>query len=181
MQTEAWQLLWRLNMRVAFVNDATGILMLGNKTNLPVVVPPGHLPDTLVSSSYEEVLERYRQAPRTEWVLKPTDDDAGADVYRLQPGSSNNQVLLQSLTGNTALGDLLTKGGLGGFRARYRVLQAFVPHRAEKRVVLAAGRARSRSGAPPGHRRAPRQHRPPGHLRRVHPEWGGDGAVYGDR
>ncbi|MFJ6799011.1 hypothetical protein [Streptomyces sp. NPDC091268] len=140
VQTEAWQLLWRLNARVPFVNDVTGILMLGNKTNLPVVVPAGHLPDTLVSNSYDEVCERYGQAPQADWVLKPTDADAGADVYVLQAHSSNNRVLMQSLTGNVALGDLLTKGGLGGFRARYCVLQEYVPHRSEKRVILAAGR-----------------------------------------
>ncbi|MGX1885349.1 ATP-grasp domain-containing protein [Streptomyces sp. NPDC055287] len=155
VQTEAWQLLWRLNARVPFVVDVTGILMPGNKTNLPVVVSAGHLPDTLVSAFYEEVEEGYRQEPDASWVVKPTDDDAGADVYLLQPGSSNNRVLLQSLTGSTALGDLLAKGRLSGYRARYCALQEYVPHREEKRVILAAGRP----AAALVHRLAPGEHR----------------------
>lgn len=139
LQTEAWQLLWRLNARVPFVNDVTGILMFGNKTILDAVVPPGHVPDTLVSSSYDELWAHYRRAPDRTWVLKPTDDDAGADIYLLTPGSSNNRVLLQSMTGNTGTTELLTRGSLMGLRNRYCALQEYVPHTEEKRVILAGG------------------------------------------
>jgi glutathione synthase len=53
-ETEAWQLLRRLSQRTPFANDVTAIMMLGNKTNLSVIVPPEHLPRTLVSSSSDE-------------------------------------------------------------------------------------------------------------------------------
>jgi glutathione synthase len=155
VQTEAWQLLWRLNRRVPFVNDVTGILMLGNKTNLDVVVPPGHVPDTLVSHSFDEVWSHYGRDRQATWLVKPTDEDAGADVYLLQPGSSNNRVLLQSMTGNTAVTELLTKGGLTGFRNRYCALQEYLPHTEEKRVILAAGRPVAQQL----HRLAPDEHR----------------------
>ncbi|MDI3387675.1 hypothetical protein QIS99_15920 [Streptomyces sp. B-S-A8] len=155
VQTETWQLLWRLNQQVPFVNDVVGILMFGNKTNLDAVVPAGHLPRTLVSSSFDELWAHYQRAPEQTWVLKPTDDDAGADVYLLKPGDSNNRVLLQSMTGNTGVTELLTKGSLMGLRRRYCALQEYVPHTEEKRVILVGGRPVAQQA----HRLAPDEHR----------------------
>ncbi|MDI3420671.1 ATP-grasp domain-containing protein [Streptomyces luteolus] len=139
VQTEAWQLLWRLGRRVPFVNDVTGILMLGNKTNLSVVVDERHLPRTVIANSYAELAAVHAKDPGATWLVKPTDDDAGADVYVLEPGSTNNRVLLQSMTGNAEVTELLTKGNLAGFRGRYCALQEFVAHTEEKRVIIAAG------------------------------------------
>ncbi|MBW5420979.1 hypothetical protein GKQ77_05260 [Streptomyces sp. BG9H] len=155
VETEAWQLLWRLNQHVRFVNDVTGTLMLGSKTNLSAVVPPEHLPRTLVSNSFDELWTAYQSDPEATWLAKPPDADAGADVYLLEPGSSNNRVLLQSMTGNAAVTQLLTKGGLMGFRDRYCLLQEYVPHREEKRVILAAGKPVAQQA----HRLAPDEHR----------------------
>ncbi|MGW7090425.1 ATP-grasp domain-containing protein [Streptomyces sp. NPDC054871] len=155
VQTEAWQLLWRLNRQVPFVNDVTGILMLGNKTNLPVIVDPQHLPHTVITSNYEELSTICGTDADATWLVKPTDDDAGADVYVLEPGSTNNQVLLQSMTGNAAVTELLTKGSLAGFRGRYCALQEFVPHAEEKRVIIAAGRPVAQQA----HHLAPGEHR----------------------
>ncbi|TJZ57399.1 hypothetical protein FCH28_08235 [Streptomyces piniterrae] len=138
-----------------FVNDVTGILMLGNKTNLDTVVPPGHLPRTLISHSFDQLWAHYQREPGATWLVKPTDADAGADVYLLRPGSSNNRVLLQSMTGNTGVTELLTKGGLRGFGNRYCALQEYHPHTDEKRVILAAGRPVAQQL----HRLAPDEHR----------------------
>lgn len=79
----------------------------------------------------------------------------GCPVRLAEPGSTNNRVLLQSMTGNTAVTELLTKGGLAGYRNRYYVLQQFVPNAEEKRVILAAGRP----VAAQAHRLAPDEHR----------------------
>ncbi|MGW1378068.1 ATP-grasp domain-containing protein [Streptomyces sp. NPDC002446] len=155
VEEAAWQLLWWLNQQVPFVNDVTGILMLNAKTALPAVVPPGHLPRTLVSNSFSELWAEYQTAPEATWLVKPPGGDAGADVYLLEPGSSNNRVLLQSMTGNTALTDLLAKGGLMGFGNRYCVLQEYLPHAEEKRVLIAAGRPVAQQL----HRLAPGEHR----------------------
>lgn len=155
VEEAAWQLLWCLNQQVPFVNDVTGILMLNTKTALPAVVPPRHLPRTLVSNSFAELWAEYQSSPDTTWLVKPPAGDAGADVYLLEPGSSNNRVLLQSMTGNTAITDLLTKGGLMGLRNRYCVLQEYLPHAEEKRVLIAAGRPVAQQL----HRLAPGEHR----------------------
>ncbi|WP_438483757.1 hypothetical protein [Streptomyces sp. S186] len=140
VQEVAWQLLWQLNQQVPFVNDVEGILMLNTKAGLPAVVPPEHLPRTLISNSFTELWEEYQTDPDRTWLVKPPDGDAGADVYLLSPGSSNNRVLLQSMTGNTAIDSLLTKGGLNGFGNRYCVLQEHIAHTEEKRVLIAGGR-----------------------------------------
>lgn len=84
VETAAWQLLWRLNQRVRFVNDVTGILTPGSKTDLSVVVPPEHLPRrTLISNSFDELWTAYQQDPDATWLVEPPDADAGADVYLL--------------------------------------------------------------------------------------------------
>ncbi|MEV2256215.1 hypothetical protein AB0I94_37615 [Streptomyces sp. NPDC050147] len=97
----------------------------------------------------------YQTDPGATWLVKPTDDDAGADVYVLRPGCTNNRVLLQSMTGNAATTQLLTKGGLAGFRNRYCALQEYVPHTEEKRVIIAAGRPVAQQA----HHLAPDEHR----------------------
>ncbi|MFE1775486.1 hypothetical protein [Streptomyces sp. NPDC059008] len=93
---------WCLNEQVPFINDVTGILMLNTKTALAALVPPAHLPHTPVSHSFTEPWAAYLSAPDTTWLVTPPAGDAGADVYLLEPGSSNNRVVPQSMTGNTA-------------------------------------------------------------------------------
>ncbi|GAA2506043.1 hypothetical protein [Streptomyces gobitricini] len=51
--------------------------------------------------------------------------------------------------------ELLTKGGLAGYRNRYCALRQYVPHTQEKRVILATGRP----VAVQAHQLAPDEHR----------------------
>jgi glutathione synthase len=140
ISADVWQLLWRLNLQVPFVNDVTGLLMLNNKNNLPLVVPSEHLPETWTANTYAELWEAYRQNSQGRWLVKPPNSGAGADVFVLEPYSTNNRALLQSMTGNDTAAGSITRGGLEGLRNRYCVLQEFVEHREEKRVALAGGR-----------------------------------------
>lgn len=138
---DVWQLLWRLNLQVPFVNDVVGLMMLNNKNNLPLVVPPEHLPQTWTANTYAELWAAYEQNLDGRWLVKPPNSGAGADVFVLEPGSTNNRALLQAMTGNNTAAGSITRGGLEGLRNQYCVLQEFVEHREEKRVALAGGRA----------------------------------------
>jgi glutathione synthase len=124
---------------VPFVNDVTGVMMLNNKYNLPLLVPAEHLPATLVSNDFGEVWQRYHGRPDARWVVKPPNAGCGADVFVLEPGPTNNRALLQSMTGNTSAEAAITRGGLEGLRAQYCVLQDFVPHAEEKRIAIVGG------------------------------------------
>jgi glutathione synthase len=137
---DVWQLLWRLDQQVPFVNDVTGLMMLNNKNNLPLLVPPDALPPTLVTNDFGEAWGRYTSDPDGRWVLKPPNAGCGADVFVLEPGATNNRALLQSMTGNAEAGGWVHRGGLEGLRATYCVMQEFVPHREEKRVAIVGGR-----------------------------------------
>jgi glutathione synthase len=137
---DVWQLLWRLNQQVPFVNDVTGLMMLNNKNNLPLLVQPEHLPATLISNDFGEVWQRYQSESQSPWVVKPPNAGCGADVFVLEPHSTNNRALLQSMTGNTSANAAMTRGGVEGLRAQYCALQRFVPHTQEKRIILVGGR-----------------------------------------
>jgi glutathione synthase len=137
---DVWQLLWRLNQQVPFVNDVTGLMMLNNKNNLPLLVPPEHLPATLVSNDFGEMWRHQDARPAARWVVKPSNAGCGADVFVLEPGSTNNRALLQSMTGNATAGAAMTRSGLEGLQSRYCVLQEFMPHAEEKRIAIAGGR-----------------------------------------
>lgn len=136
---DIWQLVWRLNQDVPFVNDVVGLLMLNNKNNLSLLVPPEHLPFSLSSSDARLLREMYQTAPDQPWVIKPTNAGAGADVFILEPSSTNNTALIDSLTGNAATSGAVTRGSLLGLQSRFALLQGFVPHRREKRVVITGG------------------------------------------
>ncbi|GIE86468.1 ATP-grasp domain-containing protein [Actinoplanes regularis] len=139
ISADVWQLLWRANLQVPFVNDVVGLLMLNNKNNLPLVVPSEHLPQTWTANTFAALSAVYEQNPQQRWLVKPPNSGAGADVFVLEPGSTNNRALLQSMTGNDTAAGSITRGGLEGLRNRYCVLQEFVEHREEKRVALANG------------------------------------------
>jgi glutathione synthase len=139
LAVDIWQLLWRLNCDTPFVNDVTGLMMLNNKNNLPLLVPSGYLPDTWVSNDFEEMWALYQLRPHDRWVVKPPNAGCGADVFVLEPGSTNNRALLQSMTGNASARGAMTRGGLDGLQAQYCILQAYVPHAEEKRIAIIGG------------------------------------------
>lgn len=136
---DTWQLLWHLNLSLPFVNDVVGLLMLNNKNNLGLIVPPENLPATLGSSDSVILTDRYQSDPQCKWVVKPPNGGAGADVFILEPGSTNNLALIESATGNAVAGGAIVRGGISGLQGRYAILQEYVPHKSEKRVVVCGG------------------------------------------
>lgn len=134
-----WQLLWRLNERVSFVNDVVGLQMLNNKNNLSMVVPDGHVPWHLSTNDAEAIAGAISADPGRRWVLKPPNGGCGGDVFVIEPGSSNNRALIQSMTGNATASAAITRGGLLGLQVDYCLLQEYVPHTSEKRIAVVGG------------------------------------------
>jgi glutathione synthase len=139
LSVDVWQMLWRWNQRQPFVNDITGLLMLNNKNNLPLVVPPQNLPRSTGSNDADVFLRQLKENPHQKWILKRPNGGCGADVFILSPGDSNNRALVQSLTGNTMALSEMTEPSLVGLQAQQAVLQEHIPHAAEKRIVVSSG------------------------------------------
>jgi glutathione synthase len=158
---DVWQLLWRLDREVPFVNSVTGLLMLNNKNNLPLVVPADHLPRSICGADAEWLLARMDEQPARRWVIKRPNGGCGADVFVLSPGDTNRRALVQSMTGNAAAAAEMTDPGLLGLRQRHVLLQEHVPHTVEKRVVVCGGEVvavQEKTLAPDDHRGNVAQH-----------------------
>ncbi|NUS43643.1 MAG: hypothetical protein HOQ24_08150 [Mycobacteriaceae bacterium] len=140
LRTDVWQLLWRLNQRVPFVNDVVGLMMLNNKNNLPLIVPAEHLPRSLGSASHEVLAAHVERGERDRFILKRPNGGCGADVFVLSRADSNAKALLQSLTGNQHALGAMTGRQLTGLQADMAIVQEFVPHRTEKRITVCGGR-----------------------------------------
>lgn len=138
---DVWQLLWRLNCSVPFVNDITGLLMLNNKNNLPLVVPEKNLPGFTSSCDEERLLALMEANPKARWILKRANGGCGADVFVLAPDDTNRRALVQSLTGNAPAVAEMADPGLTGLRAQHALLQDYVEHSTEKRIAICGGKA----------------------------------------
>ncbi|MEB8340242.1 ATP-grasp domain-containing protein [Streptomyces endophyticus] len=137
--TEYFQLLWLLNQRVPFVNEATALYFLNSKTTLGALVPPENRPSSYVSNDFGFLNGLVRGVPDRPWVLKPPNEGCGADVYVVSDDDRNAAALLSSATGNaTSRYDSYGRAVIGQAE-RYAVLQEYLPHARthEKRVLLA--------------------------------------------
>ncbi|MGJ7905327.1 ATP-grasp domain-containing protein [Actinopolyspora sp. H202] len=135
---DLWQILWRWNQETPFINDVTGLHMLNNKNNLPLLVPDAHLPNCMSGSDPDVLINTIQERCDSTWVLKGANGGCGADVYILRPDDSNVRPLVQSMTGNAKAGSGIAPSGLLGLQARYALLQQHVPHTSEKRVAVVA-------------------------------------------
>jgi glutathione synthase len=142
---DTWQILWGLSQRIPFVNSVEGLMHLNNKTNLALVVPPDHLLESHVANEFE-TLWPICQSQGGKWIVKPTNQDCGWNVFLVEATAPNARALLQSMTGNSP-----SAGGHGAATARrnqYCVLQRYavgIVH-GEKRIILAGGRALAQHG-----------------------------------
>jgi glutathione synthase len=138
---ETYQLLWVLNQRVTFVNDAAAVLFLNSKTCLPGGVPRDHLPTTYVSNSFEELNKVVTDDPETAWIIKPGNEGCGADIYYVNAQEKNFRALLQSATGN----EVSRYENYGrqniGLSRKYITMQKYVPNvvENEQRVLISGG------------------------------------------
>lgn len=138
---DVWQILWLLSKRKPFVNSVEAMMFLNSKNTLGYLIPAEHLAENHVSNQFETLWEIYDERHDDCWVLKPTNAGCGADVFLLEPDSSNRRALLQSATGNTEANAEISNSGVAGIQNRYTILQAFIPEVkiGEKRVILAGG------------------------------------------
>jgi glutathione synthase len=137
---DTYQLLWLLEGRCRFVNSVSSFVFVNNKSVLEAVVGVDHIPETHVASDFPTLWEQF-QRDGGEWIVKPTNDGCGTDVYRLAPQDSNAKVILESMTGNTYPQYSMKNPRMIGFVGRYCVMQRYVAaaSRGEKRVLIAGG------------------------------------------
>ncbi|UPJ94897.1 RimK family alpha-L-glutamate ligase [Bradyrhizobium sp. 172] len=139
---DVWQMLWLASQHTAFVNSIEGMMFLNTKHALGYVLPKKNRASSHISSDFSLLWERYRKASDQWWVAKPPNAFCGQNVFLLPPNGPNARTILQSLTGNTVAQHELGYG-LGGFKAKYAILQQFIPEvtQGEKRIIVACGKA----------------------------------------
>jgi glutathione synthase len=142
MATDIYQMLWILNKKVKFINTTDAMLFLNNKSALSAYVPSGNLIEAYTSNEYTDLASIYRDNKHVRWIVKPTNEGCGRDVFLLEPGSMNNKALLQSQTGNALPEESIKERPLTGVANRYCVLQRYITNVRgnEKRIVLAGGK-----------------------------------------
>jgi glutathione synthase len=138
---DVWQMLWLLSKRRPFVNSVESMLFLNTKNTLGYLVPEEHLAENYVSNRFETIWGIYHDRRDERWMLKPTNDGCGSDVFLLEPGGSNVRALVQSATGNTEANEEMSSISIRGLHNKYTILQSFIPEvkKGEKRVILAGG------------------------------------------
>jgi glutathione synthase len=142
---DTWQILWALSRRVPFVNSVEGLMYLNNKSNLGIVVPPANLLESHVSNEFE-TLWHICLSQGGKWIVKPTNQDCGWNVFFVEATAPNARALLQSMTGNSPSSG--AHGSLTNTRNQYCVLQRYSAGivRGEKRIILAGGRVLGQHG-----------------------------------
>lgn len=138
---ESFQILWVLNQRVPFVNDASALLFLNSKITLPAAVDRAHLPTSYVSNSFDALNAIIAADENESWVLKPSNEGCGADVYIVGRKVKNSRALLQSTTGNEISRYEMYGRPTIGLSRKYVTMQRYVPNVLdnEKRVMLSGG------------------------------------------
>jgi glutathione synthase len=137
--TDNFQLLWVLDQRVPFVNDAAALFYLNSKITLGTAVPRENLPASYVSNDFEFLNNLVESDAGRTWVLKPTNEGCGADVYFLSKNERNRPALLQSATGNAVPRYEMYSRDIIGLAKRYTAVQEYIPNvrENEKRVIIA--------------------------------------------
>ncbi|MFI1767659.1 RimK family alpha-L-glutamate ligase [Streptomyces sp. NPDC020800] len=137
--TDYFQLLWLLNRKVPFVNDATALFYLNAKTNLGAVVPAENVPASYVSNDYEFLNDLVGSDPGRSWVTKPTNGGCGQNVYVVNDKDRNRSAMLAAATGNATSRYVSYGRDIIGMAKRYTAVQEYIPNvrSNEKRVILA--------------------------------------------
>lgn len=136
-----FQLLWVLNQRVPFVNDASALLFMNNKITLSETIPAEHLPESYVVSDYRFLFDKLEQDRARRWVLKPANEGCGADVFLVGMAERNARAIVQSATGNEVANYERYGRATIGLSRKYAAMQAYVPNvtENEKRVLIVGG------------------------------------------
>ncbi|MEU0740739.1 glutathione synthase [Streptomyces sp. NPDC006134] len=136
---DSFQLLWLLNQRVPFVNDAGALFYLNTKSSLGAIVPTGNLPVSYVTNDFDFLNNLVESDGDRSWVVKPTSDGCGADVYVVNKRDRNRSAILASATGN-AMSRIGRYGrDIIGMAKRHTAVQEYIPNvrTNEKRVIIA--------------------------------------------
>ena len=138
---ETFQMLWVLNQRVPFVNDAASLLFLNNKITLSESIPRAHLPESHVVSDYRYLFNKLEEDRDQTWVLKPANEGCGADVYLISMKEKNARALVRSATGNEVANYERYGRTTIGLSRKYAAIQKYVPNVVdnEKRVLIVGG------------------------------------------
>ena len=142
LEKDIYQLLWLASQRVNFVNSIEGIYFLNNKNNLGFVDEiKKYLIENYTSNDFSFISSIVNISDE-KWVLKPTNSGCGSDVFVIDRNESNTRALLQSATGNSEMGAVISGDSILGITEKYTVLQKYIREvkEGEKRVILCAGK-----------------------------------------
>lgn len=140
---DSFQLLWLLSQRVPFVNDPAGLFFLNTKSNLGAIVPAENLPVSYVSNDADFLNGLIESDGDRSWVVKPTNDGCGADVYVVNKKDRNRSAIIHSATGNAVAREGRYGSDIIGMAKRHTAVQEYIPNirTNEKRVIVAGDRA----------------------------------------
>ena len=142
LEKDVYQLLWLASQKVNFVNSIEGIYFLNNKNSLGFVdYIKEYLIESYTSNDFS-FISRLVNFSDDKWVLKPTNSGCGSDVFVIDRNESNTRALLQSATGNSEMGTVISGDSILGITEKYTVLQKYIREvkKGEKRVILCAGK-----------------------------------------
>ena len=136
---DSFRLLWLLNQRVPFVNDASALYFLNTKINLGAIVPAENLPVSYVTNDFTFLNNLVESDGDRSWVVKPTSDGCGADVYVVNRSDRNRSAILGSATGNEQSRVGRYGRDIIGMAKRHTAVQEYIPNvrSNEKRVIIA--------------------------------------------
>ena len=121
---DKYQLLYTSGFGVHFINSLEAIMHLKSKYYITNNTKVFRHPETYASTDADELL-KIVESSNNSWIAKPPAGSLGRDVFLLQPGNSNNRVILENLCG--AKGD------------QYALVQKHISEieYGEKRVLIA--------------------------------------------
>jgi glutathione synthase len=96
---------------------------------------------TVTSNDFDETYGVIEADPSEKWVLKPTNEGCGADVFFVSKQDINAKALLQSCTGNEVPKYEMYGRHTVGLPRKYVAMQSYVDNvdKNEKRVLLSGG------------------------------------------
>ena len=96
---DKYQLLYTSRCGIHFINSLEAIMHLKSKYYITSNTKVFRHPETHASTNANELLDIV-ESSKNAWIAKPPAGSLGRDVFLLQPGNTNNRVILENLCGS---------------------------------------------------------------------------------
>lgn len=139
MEKDIFQILWVANRQCKFVNDIVTMFFCNNKNVLSEIFPNNYIKGTIVTSNHSQLQKL--ALPDKKWVVKPSNEGNGQEVFVLNPNDTNRNVILHAITGNAPLRYETYKRELIGLQGRVAVCQPYLAAatQEERRLIFLGG------------------------------------------